>query len=137
MYCITLFVLFVLFVCYFVIAGGGGEGYGRWNGYLYSNNFDTHAMFFYIAEDPIPSTEDSGKVQFSVLLRKGAKQTFKNFSVPTDSDIAINLQRQEEEDRAEKERVKALTLKFNERQEEEDTLATIASVRIHTPIIVY
>ena len=38
------------------------------------------------------------------------------------------LQKQEEKDRAEKERVKALTLKFNERQEEEDFSAAIASV---------
>ena len=39
-------------------------------------------------------------------------------------------QKQEEKDRAEKERVKALTLKFNERQEEEDFSAAIASVSI-------
>ena len=37
--------------------------------------------------------EASSTVQFSVLLRKGKdKQTYKNFTVSTDSDIAINLQ---------------------------------------------
>ena len=77
-----------------------------------------------------PSSDPSPTMQFSVLLRKGAKQTFKNFTVPSDSDIAVNLQRQEQEDRKEKERVKALTLKFNERQEEEDFSAAIASVML-------
>ena len=37
--------------------------------------------------------EASSTVQFSVLLRKGKdKQTYKNFTVSTDSDIAINFQ---------------------------------------------
>merc|ERR1712126_434067 len=83
-----------------------------------------------------PSSDPSPTMQSSVLLRKGAKQTFKNFTVPSDSDIAVNLQKQEQEDRKEKERVKALTLKFNERQEEEDFSAAIASIQrpglVHT-----
>lgn len=46
-----------------------------------------------------------------------------------DSDIARNLQKQEEADRIEKERVKKLTLEMNERQEEEDLHEAIAPVK--------
>ena len=46
-----------------------------------------------------------------------------------DSDIARNLQKQEEADRLEKEKVKKLTLEMNERQEEEDLHDAIATVR--------
>jgi len=49
-------------------------------------------------------------------------------AVSADSDIARNLQKQEEADRLEKERVKKLTLEMNERQEEEDLNDAIATV---------
>lgn len=49
-----------------------------------------------------------------------------------DSDIARNLQKQEEADRLEKEKVKKLTLEMNERQEEEDLHEAIATVNIVT-----
>ena len=58
------------------------------------------------------------------------KQAYKELAVPVDSDIARNLQRQEEADRLEKERVKKLTLEISERQEEEDMNDAIAAVRI-------
>ena len=78
---------------------------------------------------PPEVNENSNTMQFSVLLRKGAKQTFKNFDVPIDSDLSKNLQRQEREDRLEKERVKQLTLQINERQEEEEVIETLAAMQ--------
>ena len=77
----------------------------------------------------LEENENSNTMQFSLLLRKGAKQTFKNFDVPLDSDLSTNLQRQEREDRLEKERVKQLTLQINERQEEEEVIETLAAMQ--------
>ncbi len=68
-------------------------------------------------------------MQFSLLLRKGNKPTYRDLAVPADSDLALNLQRQEEADRREKERVKKLTLEINERQEEEDLNEAIAAMQ--------
>ena len=81
--------------------------------------------------DTTITTEDetSHTMQFSLLLRKGAKQTFKAFDVPLDSDLSTNLQKQEKEDRLEKERVKLLTLQINERQEEEEVTETLAAMQ--------
>ena len=81
--------------------------------------------------DPTITAEDetSHTMQFSLLLRKGAKQTFKAFDVPLDSDLSTNLQKQEKEDRLEKERVKLLTLQINERQEEEEVTETLAAMQ--------
>ena len=73
--------------------------------------------------------EASNTMQFSLLLRKGAKQTFKTFDVSLDSDLSTNLQKQEREDRLEKERVKLLTLQINERQEEEEVTEAIAAMQ--------
>ena len=67
-------------------------------------------------------------MKFSVLVRKNNKPSYREFSVAADSDIALNLQRQEEADRLEKERVKKLTLEINERQEEEEVNEAIAAV---------
>lgn len=78
--------------------------------------------------EQLQTTEPEGTVQFSVLLRKGAKSAYKEVAVSVDSEIARNLQRQEEADRIEKERVKKLTLEMNERQEEEDLHDAIAPV---------
>ncbi len=64
-----------------------------------------------------------------MLLRKGNKPTYRDLDVPADSDLAKNLQKQEEANRREKERVKQLTLEINERQEEEDMIEAIAAVR--------
>ena len=78
---------------------------------------------------PSEDIEQSNTMQFSLLIRKGPKQSFKNFEVPLDSDLSTNLQRQEREDRLEKERVKQLTLQINERQEEEEVIETLASMQ--------
>lgn len=67
-------------------------------------------------------------VQFSVLLRKNNKPAYKEVAVPRESDIARNLQMQEEVDRLEKERVKQLTLAINDIQEEEDFNESLAAV---------
>ena len=73
-----------------------------------------------------PAAEDT--VQFSVLLRKNNKPSYREMAVPKESEIARNLQKQEEADRLEKERVKKLTLEINERQEEEEVNEAIAAV---------
>ena len=75
------------------------------------------------------SPEDLETIQFAVLMRKGQKQTLKELAVPRDSDMAVNLLKQEEEQRREKEKMKKLTLEINERQEEEDLNEAIAMVR--------
>ena len=61
-------------------------------------------------------------------MRKGQKQTLKELAVPKDSDMAVNLFKQEEVQRQEKEKMKKLTLEINERQEEEDLNEAIAMV---------
>jgi hypothetical protein len=71
---------------------------------------------------------ESETIQFAVLLRKGAKQTLKEIAVPKDSDMALNLHKQEEAHKLEKERMKKLTLEINERQEEEEVNEAIAMV---------
>ena len=74
-----------------------------------------------------PAAEDT--VQFSVLLRKNNKPMYREMAVPKESEIARNLEKQEEADRLEKERVKKLTLEINERQEEEEVNEAIAAVK--------
>ncbi|XP_039498771.1 regulator of nonsense transcripts 2 [Drosophila santomea] len=61
-------------------------------------------------------------VPFVLMVRgnKGGKQQFKSFVAPSDSHLAINLKRQEQKIREEKEKVKRLTLNITERIEEED-----------------
>jgi hypothetical protein len=81
-----------------------------------------------LSPEQMNATPPVDTVQFSVLLRKGTKLAYKEVAVAADSDIAKNLQKQEEADRLEKERVKRLTLEMNERQEEEDLHEAIAPV---------
>ncbi|KAH8343366.1 hypothetical protein KR059_008989 [Drosophila kikkawai] len=61
-------------------------------------------------------------VPFVLMVRghKGGKQQFKSFVAASDSHLAINLKRQEQAIREEKEKVKRLTLNITERIEEED-----------------
>jgi len=73
--------------------------------------------------------DDSSTIQFAVLMRKGQKQTLKELAVPKDSDMAVNLFKQEEVQRQEKEKMKKLTLEINERQEEEDLNEAIAMMQ--------
>uniref|UniRef100_A0A1B6CUR7 Regulator of nonsense transcripts 2 n=1 Tax=Clastoptera arizonana TaxID=38151 RepID=A0A1B6CUR7_9HEMI len=68
-------------------------------------------------------------VNFTLMLRKGNKQQYKNLTVPTDSELAQNLRSQEEAERMEKEKVKQLTLDINERLEEEDYQDTLAQIQ--------
>ena len=77
----------------------------------------------------LEENDSSNTMQFSLLLRKGAKQTFKTFDVSLDYYLSTNLQRQEREDRLEKERVKLLTLQINERQEEEEVTEALAAMQ--------
>ena len=76
-------------------------------------------------EQPI---DEPSTIQFAVLMRKGQKQTLREVAVPKDSDMAVNLLKQEEAQRLEKEKMKKLTLEINERQEEEDLNEAIAMV---------
>ena len=95
-------------------------------------------LFSHLADPSFPPTglsvgeetpdEDGNTIQFAVLMRKGQKQTLKELAVPKDSDMAVNLLKQEEVQRLEKEKMKKLTLEINERQEEEDLNEAIAMV---------
>ena len=85
----------------------------------------------YFSEQLKGSESPEDTVQFQVLLRKNNKPAYKEVAVPRESDIARNLQMQEEADRLEKERVKQLTLEINERQEEEDFNEALAAVSCH------
>ena len=76
-------------------------------------------------QDDVPEEKT---IQFAVLMRKGQKQTLKEVAVPKDSEMAVNLLKQEEAQKLEKERMKKLTLEINERQEEEDLNEAIAQV---------
>eukprot|EP00094_Tigriopus_californicus_P005657 TCALIF_05453-PA protein Name:"Similar to UPF2 Regulator of nonsense transcripts 2 (Homo sapiens)" AED:0.09 eAED:0.10 QI:511/0.66/0.6/1/1/1/10/0/1134 len=81
-----------------------------------------------VTEGPqLLSENTEGSIQFTILHRRGNKPAMRSVAVPLNSDIARNLQKQEEADRREKERVKELTLQINERQEEEDLNEAIAS----------
>nr|CAG4641458.1 EOG090X0143 [Eurycercus lamellatus] len=68
-----------------------------------------------------PSSTDAGAtVNFVLMTRKGNKPQFKTMAVSSTSELALNLRNREVAEKAEKERVKKLTLNFNERQEEEE-----------------
>uniref|UniRef100_A0A1B0AX55 MIF4G domain-containing protein n=1 Tax=Glossina palpalis gambiensis TaxID=67801 RepID=A0A1B0AX55_9MUSC len=68
------------------------------------------------------NNNNNSAVPFVLMVRggKGGKQQFKQFTAPSDSQLAINLKLEEEKIREEKERVKRLTLNITERIEEED-----------------
>ncbi|XP_047115400.1 regulator of nonsense transcripts 2 isoform X1 [Schistocerca piceifrons] len=72
---------------------------------------------------------DTPVVNFVLMLKKGNKQQYKNVNVPIDSDMAMNLKNQEEAERAEKERVKRLTLNMSARLEEEEYQEMLARSR--------
>nr|CAG4643014.1 EOG090X0143 [Ilyocryptus agilis] len=70
---------------------------------------------------PVTNDQNAGStVNFVLMTRKGNKPQFKTMAVSSDSELALNLRNREEAEKAEKERVKKLTLDFNERQEEEE-----------------
>ncbi|XP_047478568.1 regulator of nonsense transcripts 2-like [Penaeus chinensis] len=59
-------------------------------------------------------------VNFVLMTRSGNKQQYNNVEMPLDSEIVTKLRSREEAERAEKEKVKRMTLEINERQEEEE-----------------
>ncbi|XP_027219078.2 regulator of nonsense transcripts 2 [Penaeus vannamei] len=59
-------------------------------------------------------------VNFVLMTRSGNKQQYNNVEMPVDSEIVTKLRSREEAERAEKEKVKRMTLEINERQEEEE-----------------
>lgn len=73
--------------------------------------------------------QEKTNMNFVLMLRKGHKQQYKNLAVPVDSEMALNLKNREEAERAEKERVKRLTLDINERLEEEDYQEMLAQTQ--------
>nr|XP_054752267.1 regulator of nonsense transcripts 2-like [Lytechinus pictus] len=77
----------------------------------------------------VEEPEDPGTVNFVLMTRKGNKQQFKEFEVPVNSELAANLKNREEAEKAEKQRMKELTLHINERQEEEDYEEMLASMQ--------
>lgn len=65
--------------------------------------------------------EDSKPVvNFVFLTRAGNKQQYNSVEMPVDSELVTKLRTREEAERAEKEKVKRMTLEINERQEEEE-----------------
>uniref|UniRef100_T1IJL6 Regulator of nonsense transcripts 2 n=1 Tax=Strigamia maritima TaxID=126957 RepID=T1IJL6_STRMM len=74
-----------------------------------------------------PEENTSNTMNFILMTRKGNKQQYKNLEVPITSELAQNLKDKEEAERAEKERVKKLTLDISERQEEEDYQEMLAA----------
>lgn len=70
---------------------------------------------------------EQSTVNFTLLTRRGNKQSFRNLSVPVSSELALNLRCQEQAERMEMEKVKRLTLDINERLEEEDYQDMLAS----------
>ncbi|KAJ8919747.1 hypothetical protein NQ315_006276 [Exocentrus adspersus] len=66
------------------------------------------------------SKNESGKIGFVLMVRKGNKQQYKQFEADIDSELAQNLRDQELAQKEEKEKVKRLTLNITERFEEED-----------------
>eukprot|EP00096_Caligus_rogercresseyi_P010059 TRINITY_DN3548_c0_g1_i3.p1 TRINITY_DN3548_c0_g1~~TRINITY_DN3548_c0_g1_i3.p1 ORF type:complete len:1212 (-),score=455.06 TRINITY_DN3548_c0_g1_i3:427-4062(-) len=98
--------------------------------HMNSNRFKS----FDPSKPPSEEIEDEKTIQFSMLLRKPTggsshnKHFYRQLDVPIDSELARNLQRQEEAARREKEKVKQLTLQINERQEEEDMNELIDSM---------
>ena len=77
--------------------------------------------------DQIVSEDNEGSnsksvVNFMLLTRSGNKSQCNSVEMPLNSDLVSKLRSREEEEKAEKERVKQLTLEINERQEEEEAL---------------
>ncbi|KAK3912246.1 Regulator of nonsense transcripts 2 [Frankliniella fusca] len=77
---------------------------------------------------------ESNTVNFTLLTRRGNKQSFRNLSVPVSSELALNLRSQEQAERMEMEKVKRLTLDINERLEEEDYQDMLASFQRPTTV---
>ncbi|XP_069942909.1 regulator of nonsense transcripts 2 isoform X2 [Cherax quadricarinatus] len=67
-------------------------------------------------------TEEENKpvVNFLLMTRSGNKQQYNSVEMPVDSELVTKLRTREEAERAEKEKVKRMTLEINERQEEEE-----------------
>ncbi|XP_064084936.1 regulator of nonsense transcripts 2-like [Macrobrachium nipponense] len=68
------------------------------------------------------NSEEDAKpvVNFVLMTRSGSKQQYSNVEMPVNSELVTKLRTREEAERAEKERVKRMTLEINERQEEEE-----------------
>jgi regulator of nonsense transcripts 2 len=75
--------------------------------------------------------EERNTINFLLMTRRGNKMQFKNLQVPANSDLAQNLKDKEQAERAEKERVKQLTLNINERLEEEEFQEMLATQQRH------
>ncbi|XP_069694080.1 regulator of nonsense transcripts 2-like isoform X2 [Periplaneta americana] len=73
--------------------------------------------------------EEKSTMNFVLMVRKGHKQQYKSLAVPINSELALNLKNREEAERAEKEKVKRLTLDINERLEEEDYQEMLAQAQ--------
>ncbi|KAK3865393.1 hypothetical protein Pcinc_028997 [Petrolisthes cinctipes] len=69
--------------------------------------------------------ENKPVVNFVFLTRSGNKQQYNNVEMPIDSELVMKLRSREEVERAEKEKVKRMTLEINERQEEEEAAETL------------
>ncbi|KAG1674544.1 Regulator of nonsense transcripts 2 [Nymphon striatum] len=82
-----------------------------------------------LSDGPVLSESPKSTINFVLMTRKGNKPQYKNLEVPLDSELVTNLKDREKVEKAEKERVKRLTLDINERQEEEDYQEMLASLQ--------
>ncbi|KAF4525966.1 hypothetical protein B566_EDAN000757 [Ephemera danica] len=87
-----------------------------------------------VYEQLLEPEETVTTVNFVLITRKGNKQQLKNLVVPITSELALNQKNREEAERAEKERVKKLTLDINERLEEEDYQEMLAQPQRPTTV---
>jgi regulator of nonsense transcripts 2 len=93
--------------------------------------FKPKKMLMNSSEDETHDEEEEETFNLKVMTRptKGSKAVIKVIPLPVSSDLAITLREQEETQKREKDAFKRLTLKMNERIDEEDA----QEQRVHGP----
>ncbi|KAJ9104356.1 hypothetical protein QFC19_003998 [Naganishia cerealis] len=81
-------------------------------------------------EEQAEATPSDGKhMQFSLLAKKGNKQTVRTLEIPVDSAIAINTRSQQLQNKQEQEQLKRLVLQNERRLEQSEQAALEQSIR--------
>lgn len=79
-------------------------------------------------EEEEGEVDESGKMCFTLMTKKGNKVQFSTLNIPMSENFASKMREREEAERAEKERMKRVVLNIHERQEEEDYQEMLASL---------
>ncbi|XP_065829139.1 regulator of nonsense transcripts 2-like isoform X2 [Oscarella lobularis] len=66
-----------------------------------------------------PVEEESRVVNFSVMVKRGHKQLFKEIAVPEDSSLVLSVRNKQEVEQKEKREMKKFVLDYEQRQEQE------------------